>query len=73
MATQAATGSDLPARHITVAASGTDSQLLLPVTSSSWRFKAHLARNTAQEAPSPGADGVRVGEMEAHGASPHLR
>jgi hypothetical protein len=25
-----------------------------------------MARNTAQEAPSPGADGVRVGEMDAH-------
>jgi hypothetical protein len=34
--------------------------------SSSWKFKApfKLARNTAQEAPSPGAGGVRVGEME---------
>jgi hypothetical protein len=32
-----------------------------------------LARNTAQEAQSPGADGVRVGEMEAHDASSHLR
>jgi hypothetical protein len=30
------------------------------LTSSSWKFKAHLARNTAQEAPSPGAGGVRV-------------
>jgi hypothetical protein len=28
-------------------------------------FKAHLARNTAQEAPSPGADGVRAGELQA--------
>jgi hypothetical protein len=45
---------------------------LLDSSSVSVRFtgKAHLARNTAQEAPtrSPGADGVRVGEMEAHDA-----
>jgi hypothetical protein len=42
-------------------------------------FKAHLVRNTAQEAPSPqaGADEVTgtgregLGEMEAHDASPH--
>jgi hypothetical protein len=43
----------------------------ISTASSSWKFKAHLARNTAQEAPSPGAGGVRAsGSGVRHYAAP---